>query len=86
LQAAQQVNFRAGGQEGFVEPPAVSGAFRASPSETMKGVCPPLEWLHVLFSGAEFPPGRGLYYIPRKLVDTVTADQYVLGVPEKMYH
>jgi hypothetical protein len=55
-----------------------SGAFRVSPTETMKGTCPPPEWLQILFNGAEFPDGQGLYYMPRKLGETVTADQYVL--------
>jgi hypothetical protein len=51
-----------------------SGAFKASPTGTMKEVCPPREWLDMLFHGAAFPPGQGLYYMPRE----VTADQYVL--------
>src|SRR5262249_12812065 len=55
-----------------------SGAFRVSPTDTMKGVCPPLEWLQILFNEAEFPAGQGIYYMPRKPGETVTADQYVL--------
>jgi hypothetical protein len=31
------------------------------PGGSMKGVCPPLEWLNVLFRGATVPPGQGLY-------------------------
>jgi len=55
-----------------------SGAFKVSPTETMKGVCPPQEWLDILFNGAELPPGQGVYYMPRKPGETVTADEYVL--------
>ncbi len=55
-----------------------SGAFRASPTETMKGIAPPLEWLHILFEGAELPAGLGFYYMPKKPDEAVTADQYVL--------
>jgi hypothetical protein len=55
-----------------------SGAFRVSPTETMKSVRPPTEWLHILFAGADFPPGQGLYYMPKKTGETVTADQFVL--------
>jgi hypothetical protein len=55
-----------------------SGAFRVSPTETMRGTVPPLEWLHILFNGVDFPPGQGLYYMPRKPGDTVTADESVL--------
>jgi hypothetical protein len=31
------------------------------PGGSMKGMCPPLEWLNVLFRGAALPPGQGLY-------------------------
>lgn len=55
-----------------------SGAFKVSPTETMKGVCPPPAWLDMLFKGAGLPPGQGLYYMPRKPGETVTADEYVL--------
>jgi hypothetical protein len=55
-----------------------SGAFKVSPTDTMKGICPPLEWLQVLFCGAELSPGQGVYYMPRKPGETVTADQRVL--------
>jgi len=55
-----------------------SGAFKIRPTETMKGCRPPVEWLHVLFSAAEFPRGHGLYYMPRKPGEAVTADEYVL--------
>jgi len=55
-----------------------SGAFRVTPTDTMKGVCPPLEWLQILFKQAEFPAGQGIYYMPKKPGETVTADQYVL--------
>jgi hypothetical protein len=55
-----------------------SGAFRVSPTETMKGVSPPVSWLQVLFNGAEFPRGQGLYYLPRKRDEVIVADQYVL--------
>jgi hypothetical protein len=55
-----------------------SGAFKVSPTETRKGVSPPTEWLDILFDSAELPPGQGLYYMPRKIGETVTADQYVL--------
>ncbi len=55
-----------------------SGAFRVNPTKPMSGTVPPLEWLHILFSGAEFPPGQGLYYIPKKPGETVTSGQYVL--------
>jgi hypothetical protein len=55
-----------------------SGAFRVSPTDTMKGLCPPSEWLHILFNGAEFPYRQGIYYMPRKAGETVTADEYVL--------
>jgi hypothetical protein len=44
----------------------------------MKGVCPPFEWLDILFHGVELQPGHGLYYMPKKPGETVTADQYVL--------
>jgi hypothetical protein len=55
-----------------------SGAFKVSPTETMKGICPLPEWLNNLFNWTELPSGQGLYYMPRKLGETVTADQYVL--------
>jgi hypothetical protein len=55
-----------------------SGAFKVSPTATMKGVCPPSEWLDILFRGAELPPGQGIYYMPTKPGETVTADQHVL--------
>jgi hypothetical protein len=55
-----------------------SGAFRVSLTETMRAICPPPEWLQILFNGAEFPDGQGLYYMPRKAGETVTADHYVL--------
>jgi hypothetical protein len=32
------------------------------PEGSMKGVCPPVVWLNVLFRGADLPPGQGLYF------------------------
>lgn len=57
-----------------------SGAFRVSPTETLKGVCPLLNWLQILFTGAKFPTGQGMYYMPGQPEELVTADQYVLRV------
>jgi hypothetical protein len=31
------------------------------PGGSMKGVCPPVEWLNVLFRGADLPAGQGLF-------------------------
>ena len=55
-----------------------SGAFKVSPTKTLRGNCPPAEWLDILFNGADLPPGQGLLYMPRKPGETVTADEYVL--------
>jgi len=55
-----------------------SGAFKVSRTKTMKGVCPPPEWLDILFNGAELPPAKGLYFMPKTPGETITADQYVL--------
>ena len=55
-------------------------------TETIKGIVPPLEWLEILFKGAEFPLGQGLYYMPKKPGETVTADQYVLRLEPLVSH
>jgi len=55
-----------------------SGAFPVTPTETRKGICPPPEWLRILFNEVEFPANQGLYYMPRKPSEQVTADQFVL--------
>ena len=50
-----------------------SGAWLVGPAETMKGVCPPLEWLQILFNGSQFPVGWGMYYLPAKADELITA-------------
>jgi hypothetical protein len=55
-----------------------SGAFKFSPTMRLKGVCPSREWLDILFNEADLPPGQGLFYVPRKPGETVTADPFVL--------
>jgi hypothetical protein len=57
-----------------------SGAFLVTPTETMKGVCPPFEWLEILFGGALFPPCLGLYYMAGKPAELITSNQYVLRI------
>jgi hypothetical protein len=56
------------------------GAFRVTESDTMKGECPPLEFLQMLFEGAELPKKQGLYWLPPKAGEMITADQQVLRV------
>ena len=55
-----------------------SGTWLVGATETMKGVCPPLEWLQILFNGAQFPAGWVLYYMPAKADELITADLSVL--------
>ncbi len=53
---------------------------KVTPTETMKGLCPPVEWLRILFEGAEFPPSLGMYYMPQKPEEIIVPDQHVLRV------
>ncbi|MFO0964246.1 MAG: hypothetical protein U0793_01485 [Gemmataceae bacterium] len=55
-----------------------SGNFRAGPGETMKGVCPPSDWLRILFKGAEFPSGSGLYWLAGTPGSVFNTDEEVL--------
>lgn len=41
-----------------------SGSFRLPSEMSMKDEQPTLEMLHILYRGAEFPPGTGLYWTP----------------------
>ena len=41
-----------------------SGCFRLPPGMSMKNEPPTLEMLHILYRGAEFPAGTGMYWIP----------------------
>ena len=55
-----------------------SGNFLVAPGKTMKGVYPPPEWLRILFKGAEFPDGFGLYWLAGPPGCVFTADEEVL--------
>ena len=48
------------------------------PSGSMKGICPPLDWLKILFEGASFPEKQGLYYIPAAPNEIIVADHDIL--------
>jgi hypothetical protein len=57
-----------------------SGNFRVTETETMKGVCPPPDLLEILFKGAAFPPGQGLYWMPPNPGEVITAVPQILRV------
>lgn len=54
-----------------------AGAFGLLQGESMKGECPPVEWLEILYQDAEFPACQGIYYMPS---EKVTADPVVFRV------
>jgi hypothetical protein len=57
-----------------------SGNFQVAPQVDLRGVFPPLELLEILFNGAPFPTGQGLYWMPPKPGDIVTTDPQSLRV------
>jgi len=52
-----------------------SGSNLPAPGKTMKGVCPPLEYLNILYRDAPFPAGLGLYWNPEGILDPVNRDE-----------
>lgn len=78
-----------------------SGQFRVSltETETIPNVCPPMEWLEILYHKAEFPKGYGLYWQPaglgclglenREEVEFLTwlssSPQHVIGMRSWLY-
>jgi hypothetical protein len=55
-----------------------SGNFPVTPGQKTKGFYPPTECLEILFKGAEFPAGAGLYWLAGTPGHVFTADEEVL--------
>ena len=61
-----------------------SGNFLVAPGERMKGICPPIGWLEILFKDADYPPGQGLYYLYRPPGEIITVDPIILKLTPLM--
>jgi hypothetical protein len=55
-----------------------SGNFPLPCGASFKGIPPSRSWLDILFNGAEFPPGLGLYCVHRAAGEIIEADPLVL--------
>jgi hypothetical protein len=56
-----------------------SGGMQSPTAGPMKGICPPQEWLEILYRGAEFPRKQGLYWVPTRLLGPAkTTGQFVI--------
>jgi hypothetical protein len=56
------------------------GAFPMPPGINLRNVCPPREWLEILFKGAAFPDRQGLYLRTGAEDEVITADEKTLKI------